>query len=89
MPLVLVIWLNSSLNFYHNSSSWLLLLGNYPYYYINLFQINRYMDFLIIRKWCTNWDGRLDEAPGIINSMINMPLKGGSTEGMPLYDVET
>lgn len=45
-----------------------------------------YMDFLIMKKWLTDWTGRLDQAPGIINTMINMPLKGGSTEGMPLFD---
>ena len=37
------------------------------------------MDLLIFIKWATNWEGRSHEAPGIINIMINMPLKLGST----------
>jgi V-type H+-transporting ATPase subunit a len=27
-------------------------------------------------------------APSIINLMINIPLKGGSTDGQPLYNME-
>lgn len=36
-----------------------------------------YMDFLIIIKWLTPWDGIESEAPGIIATMIGMFLKFG------------
>lgn len=47
---------------------------------------------LIFYKWATNWDLYTTDlvpgsslAPGIINIMINIPLKLGSTEGKPLW----
>lgn len=47
---------------------------------------------LIFYKWAINWDSFTTElvpgtsvAPGIINVMINIPLKLGSTEGKPLW----
>ena len=33
-----------------------------------------YMDYLIIAKWLTNWDGRTGGAPSIISIMIDMCL---------------
>eukprot|EP00343_Euplotes_focardii_P010167 CAMPEP_0205829538 /NCGR_PEP_ID=MMETSP0206-20130828/38423_1 /ASSEMBLY_ACC=CAM_ASM_000279 /TAXON_ID=36767 /ORGANISM="Euplotes focardii, Strain TN1" /LENGTH=512 /DNA_ID=CAMNT_0053132345 /DNA_START=128 /DNA_END=1666 /DNA_ORIENTATION=+ len=36
-----------------------------------------YMDYLIIVKWMTNWEGRTDRAPGIISTMIGMFLNLG------------
>jgi V-type H+-transporting ATPase subunit a len=39
-----------------------------------------WMDFLIIMKWLTNWEGRTDRAPGIVGIMISMFLKGGSID---------
>lgn len=48
-----------------------------------------YMCFCIVYKWLTPWESfdlNTHPAPGIINIMINMPLKMGSTEGEPLYD---
>lgn len=46
------------------------------------------MCFMIIIKWFTNWDlVGTDKAPSIIGLLINMPLAGGSTKGMPLYDI--
>lgn len=40
-----------------------------------------YMDMLIIIKWLTNYEGKESLAPSIINTMINIPLKGGLIEG--------
>lgn len=38
------------------------------------------MIFLIVIKWLTDWNVEgTDKAPGIINLMINMPLKMGGT----------
>jgi len=45
-----------------------------------------YMDFLIFYKWGTDWRGNSAKAPSIITTMINMPLKLGSTDGTPLYN---
>ena len=42
-----------------------------------------YMDVLIIIKWLTNYSGVEHEAPSIINTMINIPLKGAYIEGRP------
>ena len=36
-----------------------------------------WMDFLIIKKWLTDWTGREAEAPSIISTMIAMFLKFG------------
>jgi V-type H+-transporting ATPase subunit a len=46
-----------------------------------------YMDFLIVKKWNTDFTGDLRGAPAIINTMINMPLKFGGTDGKPLWDM--
>lgn len=46
-----------------------------------------YMDFLIFVKWLSDWKTiGTHKAPSIIGVLINMPLKMGSTDGMPLYD---
>lgn len=45
---------------------------------------------MIIVKWTTDWSIiGTHKAPSIIGLLINMPLAGGSTMGMPLYNVET
>jgi len=36
-----------------------------------------YMDFMIIIKWLTNWDGREQYAPSVITTMIDMCLNMG------------
>ena len=48
------------------------------------------MCLLIVFKWTTNWqeNDNTANAPSIINLMINIPLKGGSTEGHSLYNIE-
>jgi len=40
-----------------------------------------YMDFLIIAKWLTDYNGKENEAPSILTTMINIPLKSGEIEG--------
>lgn len=40
-----------------------------------------YMDVLIIIKWLTDYTGKEGLAPSIINTMINIPLKGAHIEG--------
>ena len=48
-----------------------------------------YMCVMILIKWSTDWNVvGTDKAPSIIGLLINMPLAGGSTKGMPLYDME-
>lgn len=42
-----------------------------------------YMNLLIIIKWLTNYTGAESTAPSIINTMINIPLKGGLIIGKP------
>lgn len=48
------------------------------------------MCILIIFKWMIPWGIERDsaEAPSIIAQMIALPLKAGSTEGKPLWDME-
>ena len=48
-----------------------------------------YMCILIIAKWAIPWGIERDtaEAPSIIGQMIALPLKVGSTEGKPLWDM--
>lgn len=41
------------------------------------------MNLLIIIKWLTNYTGQESLAPSIINTMINIPLKGGFINGSP------
>ena len=50
-----------------------------------------YMCILIIFKWTIEWgvEKPTDLAPSIIGQMIALPLKVGSTEGKPLWDVES
>lgn len=64
------------------------LVSTFGYY--NYINTSRYMCFLILIKWAQNW-GEIGTsmAPSIINLMINIPLKGGSTDGQPLYNIET
>lgn len=38
-----------------------------------------FMDYLIINKWLIDWDGIGAEAPGIIELLIIMFMKGGAT----------
>lgn len=40
-------------------------------------------------KWTVDYTQNTGDAPGIINTMINMFLKMGSTDGKPLYDEST
>lgn len=57
---------------------------------ILLLSLFGYMDALIIIKWLTDYTGRESEAPSIINTMINIPLKGAYIEGRPfISDLET
>lgn len=49
-----------------------------------------YMNFLIIVKWTTDYTGNEHNAPSIINTMINIPLKSGTIIGTPfLGDAST
>jgi V-type H+-transporting ATPase subunit a len=36
-----------------------------------------FMDYLIIQKWLTDWQGRETYAPSVISTMIDMFLNGG------------
>lgn len=49
------------------------------------------MDFLIIYKWNVDWGYNNPNAPSIITTMINLPLKLGGTDsccgGMPMWGV--
>ena len=40
-----------------------------------------YMDALIVIKWLTNYNGKTDKAPSIINTMVAMFLGGGEIKG--------
>lgn len=44
-----------------------------------------YMDFLIIYKWTVDWGVGSTYAPSIITTMINIPLKAGSTVFLLVY----
>ena len=48
------------------------------------------MCVLIVYKWTIPWNIEADSAlaPSIIGQMIALPLKLGSTEGKPLWDIE-
>ena len=67
------IYFNSKIDFFFEFVPQLILL-------VGLFG---YMDLLIIVKWLTNYTGHESLAPSIINTMINIPLKGGLIEGIP------
>lgn len=57
---------------------------------IFMFTTFGYMCILIIVKWTIPWDTPefpTSEAPSIIGQMIALPLKLGSTEGKPLWDI--
>ena len=49
------------------------------------------MSILILIKWSIPWGIERDysDAPSIIGQMIALPLKMGSTEGKPLWDMES
>ena len=44
-----------------------------------------YMDLLIVIKWLTNYNGKTDQAPSIINTMVAMFLGGGEIKGQPFF----
>lgn len=48
-----------------------------------------YMDFLIVYKWTVNWGLYAANAPSVITTMINLPLKLGKTQdccgGQPMW----
>jgi hypothetical protein len=44
------------------------------------------MDFLIIKKWLTDYSNREYQAPSIISQMINNFIKGGEIVGSELID---
>ena len=48
-----------------------------------------YMDFLIVVKWLTNYTGKTDQAPSIINTMVGMFLGGGEIKGQPFIPANT
>jgi V-type H+-transporting ATPase subunit a len=50
-----------------------------------------YMCILIVFKWSIPWGEGADtaQAPSIIAQMIALPLKLGSTEGKPLWDMQS
>ena len=48
-----------------------------------------YMDFLIVVKWLTNYTGKTDQAPSIINTMVAMFLGGGEIKGQPFIPANT
>jgi V-type H+-transporting ATPase subunit a len=57
---------------------------------IMLLALFGYMDALIIIKWLTDYRGHENLAPSIINTMINIPLKGAHIEGQPfISDMQT
>ena len=72
-----------SLNGFRKLFSWAWLLGTLAIVKL------RYMSFLIIIKWLTDWtEYGTFKAPSIINTMINFPLALGSTAGFPYWDIE-
>ena len=44
-----------------------------------------YMDFLIVYKWTVNWGLYAANAPSVITTMINLPLKLGKTVILLLF----
>ena len=48
-----------------------------------------YMDFLIVVKWLTNYTGKTEQAPSIINTMVAMFLGGGEIKGQPFIPANT
>lgn len=47
--------------------------------FIFLFLLFGYMDFLIVLKWLTDWNGNRNPPPSIISTMMNIGLKMGKT----------
>ncbi len=47
--------------------------------FIFLFLLFGYMDFLIVFKWLTDWNGNKNPPPSIISTMMNIGLKLGKT----------
>lgn len=44
-----------------------------------------YMDVMIVIKWCTDWTSVHQNAPTLITTLINIPLKNGDPGPVPLY----
>lgn len=44
-----------------------------------------YMVFLIFVKWSNDYTHDTSQAPSILTTFINFGLKGGSTDGNPIY----
>lgn len=44
-----------------------------------------YMDFMIIVKWLSNYQGYENEAPNIISTMTGIFLENGRVDGRPLF----
>ena len=44
-----------------------------------------YMIIMILIKWNTDWDGRLEQAPSLISQLINIVIKKGSVNDLPLW----
>lgn len=73
-----------------NSRNWIDFIFEFIPQIIFMSVTFAYMDFLVIYKWNSNFMGEASaKAPSIINQMINLPLKVGSTEGTPLWDTES
>lgn len=66
--------------------SWLDLFFEFVPQFIFMLVTFGYMDFLIFYKWGSDWRSNSSKSPSIITTMINMPLKLGSTDGTPLYN---
>ena len=61
------IYFDRKLDFYHEFIPQVLLLTC----------MFGYMDWMIVAKWTTNWDGREGDAPSIVNKMIQLFLNFG------------
>ena len=64
-------YFKNSLDFYHEFIPQTLM-------FVSMFG---YMDMLIIIKWLTNYNGKTEKAPSIINTMVSMFLGGGEIKG--------
>jgi V-type H+-transporting ATPase subunit a len=76
------------MNTYH-FKDWLSFIFEWLPQQIFFFCTFGYMCILIIYKWTIHWgfERATSEAPSIIGQMIALPLKMGSTEGKPLWDM--
>ena len=52
---------------------------------ILLLAVFGYMDFLIIVKWFTNYEGHTSQAPSIIVTIVNFFLNGGEIKGQEFF----